>query len=101
MKILYLSNARLPSEISHSLSIMRMCQAFTDEGHDVLLTGIAGKTDADPVSYYGLRGGFRVICDRFPRWIYNDLMRKSLIGGLLHALKTRRLFREFRPDLVY
>ncbi len=100
--ILYLSNAIIPSETSHSLSIMRVCQAFADEGHNVLLSAIApSKNHAEPISYFGLRGGFKVQCDYFNKLIYNNVTRWYLLGGFIQALKTRKLFKTFKPDLVY
>lgn len=102
MKILYISNAVVPSETSQSLSIMRVCQAFADARHEVMLDAVAGKNaQADPVAFYGLRGGFTVKCERFPPLLYNDFTCWQLGGGLLHALRTRPLFDSFRPDLVY
>jgi glycosyltransferase involved in cell wall biosynthesis len=102
MKILYLSKAILPSEISNSLSIMRMCQAFVDSGHEVLLTGVApSKSAPEPIKYYGLSGGFEVV-----RNTLNGLMKKRLtqrlqLSGLTLAWKTRQLPMSFKPDLVY
>lgn len=102
MRILYLSGALLPSEISHSLSIMRLCQAFADSGHEVVLTGRASKIrDADPISFYGLRGGFRIVLNALgPLWD-NRLTQRLMIPGLVLAWKTRRTLADFAPDLVY
>ena len=101
-RILYLSNAVIPTEASRSLSIMRVCQALTDAGHRVMLSAIApSKKHDDPVSYYGLRGGFSIQCDYFNRLFYNNVTCWYLRGGLIHAWKTRSLFRSFKPDLVY
>lgn len=102
VRILYLSNAIIPSEVSHSLSIMRVCQAFADEGHEVLLSAVAPSPEFDdPVSYYGLSGGFKLQCDYFHRFIYNDITRWYLLGGMIQAMKTRKLFETFKPDIVY
>jgi glycosyltransferase involved in cell wall biosynthesis len=37
MKIAYLSSASIPSASANSLQVMKMCQAFTQEGHEVHL----------------------------------------------------------------
>jgi glycosyltransferase involved in cell wall biosynthesis len=37
MKIAYLSSAAIPSTSAHSLQVMKMCQAMTQEGHAVTL----------------------------------------------------------------
>jgi glycosyltransferase involved in cell wall biosynthesis len=92
----------LPSEISHSLSMMRVCQAFTDCGHDVALTGrSSGVKNADPFSYYGLRGGFRVVVNAVGGLWDNRVTRRLLIPGLVLAWKTRRLLKSFDPDMIY
>lgn len=102
MKILYLSRAVLPSEISNSLSIMRMSQAFTDGGHDVILTGVASQKNlTDPVEYFGLKGGFKVVRNQIGSLFNNPVGRRLFLPGLVLAWKTRRLFTEFRPDIIY
>ncbi|HEY8190489.1 MAG TPA: glycosyltransferase [Micavibrio sp.] len=102
MKILYLSAAMIPSEISHTLSIMRLCQAFADQGHQVTLSAVASPHNpADPVEYYGLRGGFDVRLNAMGKFIWNRVMRKLLASGLALAFKTRRLVEEIKPDLIY
>ena len=53
MKIQYVSGSAFPSEISHTLSKMRMCQAFSDAGHDVLLTAIDAGKEQDQLRFYG------------------------------------------------
>lgn len=102
MKILYLSKAILPSEISNSLSIMRMCQGFADRGHEVVLTGVAPSTNRpDPITYYGLRGGFKVFRYPFNRVVDNRITRRLQLPGLMLAWKTRHLPATINPDLVY
>ena len=102
MKILYLSKAILPSEISNSLSIMRVCQSFADRGHEVVLTGVAPSANSpDPITYYGLRGGFKVFRYTFNRLMDNRIIRRLQLPGLMMAWKTRRLPATINPDLVY
>jgi glycosyltransferase involved in cell wall biosynthesis len=102
MKILYLSRALLPSQVTHSLSIMRLCQAFADSGHSVVLTGIASSSaPTDPISHYGLRGGFGVTRHRLSRLLDNRFFQPLFVPGIILALKTRKLFDTFSPDVVY
>ena len=90
MKILYLSAAVIPSEISHTLSIMRLCQAFADQGHEVTLSAVASSGNPpDPVGYYGLRGGFDVRLNRMNLLLWNRIMRKLMLSGLALAFRTR------------
>jgi glycosyltransferase involved in cell wall biosynthesis len=102
MKILYLSAARLPSEESHSLSIMRVCQAFADQGHEVILSGVVpGDDPPDPIAFYGLRGGFKVVRHELGGIWSTRLSRALMLNGLVLAWKTRGLVRETKPDIVY
>jgi hypothetical protein len=64
VKILYISAAAFPSEKSHSLSIMRVCQALSDAGNEVTLFGQSSDLkpfEKVPIGFYGLRGGFSVL----------------------------------------
>lgn len=96
MKIVYVSEAMFPREVSHTLSIMKMCQAFADSGHDVLLVG-KRKGPApvgDLMEYYGLRGGFRV-----QTYFYSS--PHSRFDLLRYAQEVKRVVDRERPDLVY
>jgi glycosyltransferase involved in cell wall biosynthesis len=102
MKILYISRAILPSEISHSLSIMRVCQAFSDEGHKVVLIGIKPhKEDVEPIKYYGLKGGFEVIRIFIDKFFKNKVLNKLQLVSLYLAFKNKNIFDEFQPDIIY
>ena len=59
MKIHYLSGS-IPSEISHTLSKLKMCQAFSDAGHKVLLTGVDSKHPKSLKEFYDLSDDFEV-----------------------------------------
>lgn len=63
-KLVYLTSARLPTEKAHGLQIMKMCEAFADNGVEVTLVyphrhqspELAGQ--GDPFSFYGVRRVF-------------------------------------------
>lgn len=40
MKIIYLSNSKIPSNTANSVHVMKMCQALSISGHDVTLLGL-------------------------------------------------------------
>jgi glycosyltransferase involved in cell wall biosynthesis len=103
MRILYLSRAQFPSEVSHTLSIMRMCQALTDSGHEVILTGRVSSAGVveNPIGYYGLRGGFIVSLRHVGRLLDNRITRRLLLPSFCLAMASRSFFRDFKPDLVY
>ena len=37
MRILYISKSIIPSRSANSIHVMKMCQAFSDNGHEVVL----------------------------------------------------------------
>lgn len=79
-----------------------MCQAFTDNGHDVVITGIASaKSSLDPMEYYGLRGGFHIERFNLGSLCNNKITRQFLIPGFALAGKTTRVIKEFKPDIIY
>lgn len=68
MRLLYLSNARLPTPMAHGLQIMQNCEAFADQGVTVTLwcarryippeeRAIA---QADVWAHYGVKPNFRI-----------------------------------------
>lgn len=102
MKIFYLSAATIPSEKSHSLSIMRVCQALADSGHDVTLSAIANpENDSDPVTFYGLHGGFKIVRHNFNRIWNNRISKFILLAGFALAWKSRNLIKKTVPDIIY
>jgi glycosyltransferase involved in cell wall biosynthesis len=65
MKIVYISNSIIPSRTANSIHVMKMCQAFADNGHDVVL--LASDRDKeyeegvkDVYEYYGVRNNFKI-----------------------------------------
>ena len=102
MKILYISNVKLPAAISRSLSVIRFCQSLSDCGHDVTLLAYTNDSQSEePFLYYGLSGGFKVITKVVPRWIHNRILTKLQITQLILGCMYRQQIRNSRPDLVY
>ena len=65
MKILYISKSFIPSRMANSIHVMKMCQAFSDNGHDVVLIAPHLKNqyenDVDDIyEYYGVRKNFKI-----------------------------------------
>ena len=63
MKILYISNSVIPSKKANSIHVMKMCQAFADNGHEVILLAPDKKNKYekkvdDIYEYYGVRKNF-------------------------------------------
>ena len=102
MKILYISGANFPSEVSHTLSKMRMCQALTDAGHDVTLSAF-GKSEFESniIEYYGLKGGFSLNLINIPFWLDNPWLKKIHLHKLYAAFCNRGVINRFKPDIIY
>lgn len=60
MRILYISQARFPTEKAHGHQIAQVCAAMVRLGHAVTVVapGVHGTIQQDPCAYYDLRGKF-------------------------------------------
>lgn len=62
MRIIYLSGSQIPSQRANSIQVMRMCEAFAQNGHEVTLIG--KQFDASPTraiyEYYGVQKNFEL-----------------------------------------
>jgi len=103
MKILYVSRAFFPSKSSNSLSIIRMAQAFHDQGHEVLLVGsLAESASTEEIfSFYGLRGGFTLVCQTLFSKPISGLARSAIHRYLVSPFQNRKICVVFEPDLLY
>jgi len=78
MKILYISKSIMPSRTANSIHVMKMCQAFADNGHEVVLLApnIPSKYEKgveDVYEYYGVRKNFEI----------KKLWHPDIIGGAI------------------
>jgi len=61
MRIAYLHSGSIPSVYANGIHVMRMCDAFTEAGHDVTLYALPGTHPVDdPHAYYGTRHRFPI-----------------------------------------
>jgi glycosyltransferase involved in cell wall biosynthesis len=73
MKLIYIVNARIPTEKAHGIQIMKMCEAFVDANNTNQGANIANKIDVelvvpqrrnniikDPFEYYGIEKKFKI-----------------------------------------
>ncbi|WP_103504830.1 MULTISPECIES: glycosyltransferase family 4 protein [unclassified Streptomyces] len=94
MRIAYLHAGSIPSVYANGIHVMRMCDAFSEAGHDVTLHTLPGTyRAADPYAYYGVRHRFRIRTVPLP-----DSGPASLRA---RAARVRELLAEDVPDLVY
>ncbi len=63
MKLIYITNSRIPTEKAHGIQIMNMCAAFVANGVEVelVLPARLNEIKKSPFEYYGLKPAFRVI----------------------------------------
>lgn len=55
-KIYYIANARMPTERAHGIQLIKMCEAFLEEGVDLELIAPKRKTTAESIKkFYGLK----------------------------------------------
>lgn len=97
MKIIYLSNAVIPSRSASSVHIMKMCRAMATIGHDIHLLKIDNRKpelrSKNPHSFYSVDDNFLLhSVPWFPR-----LPGKYYLYGLMSARKAIKL----DPDLIY
>ncbi|MDX2245492.1 MAG: glycosyltransferase family 4 protein [Bacteroidia bacterium] len=70
MRIFYLSNSLIPSTKANSIQVMKMCQAFSNQGNEVTLycrKPPAAETPENIFRYYGIENPFRIESIHLPR----------------------------------
>lgn len=96
MKIAYLSKATLPSRQANSIHVMKMCAAFANNGHEIILFApylkSNSRTHADIFNYYGVNQNFKIRSPFYPNIKYGEY-----VYALILFLKVLR----FNPELVY
>jgi glycosyltransferase involved in cell wall biosynthesis len=97
MKIVYISSSVIPSRTANSIHVMKMCQAFAKNGHEVILLAPNDRKHYEPgvndvYAYYGVERCFEII--KLP-WL--NFKGKGYFYGALAAQNARRL----KPDLVF
>jgi len=62
MKLIYITNARMPTEKAHGIQIMKMCQAFSNQGieTELVVPWRFNEIKKDSFDYYSIRENFRI-----------------------------------------
>jgi glycosyltransferase involved in cell wall biosynthesis len=104
VNIVYIAKALIPSRTANSLHVMKMCQAFADNGHTVLLLVLSEqKNTVDKLEkvyeQYAVKGDFHIV------WVpvmetRGSRMRYLLSSFLLTGSLVRRILLA-KPDLVF
>ena len=115
MRIVYISDSAIPSSSPNSVHVMKMCQAFSDLGHEVTL--VAKKTTAclknvkDVHDFYAVKKNFKVriypsIAFRGSGMFYNVSLAWRAFGISADLIYTRSItaaffFLAFRRPVVF
>ncbi len=95
-KIIYLSNSIIPSSTANSIHVMKMCQAFANNGNEViLLTPKNPNIELDIEDIYQFYGVEKCFTIKKLPWL--NIKGNARIYGLLAALLAKFL----QPDLTY
>ncbi len=97
MRIAYLSSSLVPSRTANSVHVMKMSEAFSKVGHEVLLTARRGGRDSeDPAGtiwkFYGIEQNFEIY---FSQW------RFSAGGNLWAGWKAAFQALRWQVDIAY
>ena len=82
MRILYISNSTIPSRMANSIHVMKMCHAFSNNGHEVVLLAPDIKHKYEKgvnniFEFYGVKENFKIKKLWYPNFIG---------GGLVYSL---------------
>ncbi len=110
MKILYISNSRIPTEKAHGIQIINMCQAFADQGVEVKLVLPARKNkqfkNISLFKYYQVKQNFKIkkiksfdpnFLIKFPTGVYI----KSQAFFFIISLFLYLLFKKNKQDYIF
>ena len=88
MKITYISASIIPSTKANTVNVMKMCNALSENGHEVTLVGTKGKDIDNIYSYYNVNESFKLKLSK------NNFF--SPINRLVTGLKASK-----NSDLIY
>ncbi len=101
-KILYIANARIPTEKAHGIQIMNMCEAFSKQRIEVelIVPQRFNPIKEDPFDYYGVERIFKII-----KLFSIDFVRYGKIGFLIQSFSfAKRVFCHVifkKADIIY
>ncbi len=94
MKICYLSNSAIPSTVASSIQIVKMCEAFSELKHNVLLiTTNVKKKKVSTLKYYNVKYKFSI--KRIEKFTEFPLGLKYYLFSLFSVFESFK----FRPDI--
>ena len=103
MKILYLSKTVVPARTANSIHVMKMCQAFAKNGHEVWLLNLNEDykkySIKDIFGYYHIERCFDIVV--IPIMADRGSRVRLLISSLSSIPSLLKAYNQIRPDLVY
>lgn len=100
MKIYYLSSSIIPSQLANSVNVMKMCEAFAYNGHEVTLFARHGAwlSSKDIFASYGVGKVFQIRRSWRPKNIFPRAIRTFIyLWQVKHKVQTSKSI----PDLFY
>ena len=92
MKLFYLSSVEVPSSRANSIQIMKMCEAFSQLGHEVFLSTPTREVHADALwTYYGVKSPFTIY----------SIPASPGIARHVYAIKSAWAAKKLECDAVY
>jgi glycosyltransferase involved in cell wall biosynthesis len=104
MKIVYVSQAFIPSQTANSIHIMNMCNAFSVNGHEVILFAPDCREEypvgvEDIFDYYGVNNRFTLV--KLPFLHPRENSYRYLLSTFTYCLHILLKLLKIKPDLVY
>ena len=122
MKICYLSNTAMPSNVASAIQIVKMCEAFSELGNDVkLITTNVSKNKKSIFKYYNIKKKFKIekifFFKKFPLgiWYYlfsiisvikainfksDVFITRNYFSCFLLTLLNKKVIMELHHDLI-
>ena len=113
-KLIYIANARIPTEKAHGIQIMKMCEAFRNTGLEIglVLPWRFNEIKEDAFDFYGVKKNFKITkipsLDLIPLnipkigfWIQSLTFSVSIFFYLLFSAQNRSAFGEKKTDIIY
>jgi glycosyltransferase involved in cell wall biosynthesis len=94
MKILYLSDSYIPSKAANSVHIIKMCEAFAENNHQVVMTGMSDKVKFDKAeirNQYGVKSNFDIRLNFVPQ--FKGALFVNAAWNVINVLR-------YKPNLV-
>ena len=97
MKILYLSNSKIPSQYANSVHVMKMCSAIAKLGHEVkLYAKRTNNKNGDAFTLYGVEPDFLISYFKSPPQKKRTKVRNTFFR---HEMRMR--IKRISPDIIY